>query len=415
MKKTLLTCLTLAALMLSGCAVGVGTAPVSYTSHYASPSLVVIPGTYVYVAPDLGADIYFHIGYWWRLGDGLWYRSHHYDRGWNRYRGIPGFYHQIDPGWRRYYAQRQWHGHPWKCERIPAHRVQQEWSRWETTRHWEKQNNWGVQGWRSAAHRQHIDTASPSARTSLREPNRHQDYRTDRLRRETVDSKPQRLQHDRTQRDHSIRQPHNARDQRDAFGAGPRGGEEFRSRPERRQPDSVQRQTREDFMRRDRENRPPQEDGRWQASPERQPRKELTQRSPEIRQPQEDRRWQAAPERPTQKEVTQRSSEIRQPQEDRRWQAPPERQTRKEVTQPGSEIRQPQEDRRWQASTERQERVVNTEARRSPDQYRQRAHEGDRQYPAERRPRRDGQNSSNVLQQPGSDTEIVQDSISLNP
>jgi hypothetical protein len=318
MKNTLLTCLTLAALMLSGCAVGVGTTPVAYTSHYASPSLVVIPGTYVYVVPDIGADIYFHVGYWWRLSDGLWYRSRHYDRGWNHYRGIPVFYRQIDPGWRKYYAQRQWHGRPWKYERIPVHRVQQEWSRWETTRHWEKQNNWGVQGWSAAAHRQHIDTASPPARTALHQPNRHQDYRTDRVRRETVDSKPQRLQNDRTQLDHSVRQPHNARDQRTAIGTGPQGGEELRSRPERRQPDFLQRQTREDVTRRNPENRPPQGDRQWQTSQDRQTRQDVTQQNPEIRQPQEDRRWQTSPNRQTRQDVTQQSPEIRRPQENRR-------------------------------------------------------------------------------------------------
>lgn len=290
MKNALLTCLTLAALMLSGCAVGVGTTPVAYTSHYASPSLIVIPGTYVYAVPDIGADIYFHVGYWWRLSDGLWYRSHHYDRGWNRYRGFPVFYRQIDPGWRKYYAQRQWHGHPWKYERIPAHRVQQEWSRWETTRHWEKQNSWGVQGWNATAHRQRIDTASQPARTALRQPNRHQDYRTDRIRRETVDPKPQRLQIDRTQRDHSVRQPHNARDQRDALGAEPQGGEELRSRPERRQQDSVQQPARKNVAGRNPENRQSREDRRWQTSPERQTQKEVTQRSPKNRQPQENRR-----------------------------------------------------------------------------------------------------------------------------
>ena len=230
MKNTLLACLALATLMLSGCVVGVGTTPVSYTSPYAGPSLVVIPGTYVYVAPDIGADIYFHVGYWWRLSDGFWYRSHHYDRGWSRYRGIPVFYRQIDPGWRTYYAQRKWRGHPWKCERIPAHRVQREWSRWEATRHWEKQNNWGVQGWRATAHRQHID--APPARTALRQPDRHQDYRTDRVRRENATSTPQ-------------RSPQTSR---------------------------------------------PQKDRQWQASPDRQSRQETTQRSPQTSRPQEDRR-----------------------------------------------------------------------------------------------------------------------------
>ena len=305
MKNTLLACLALATLMLSGCVVGVGTTPVSYTSPYAGPSLVVIPGTYVYVAPDIGADIYFHVGYWWRLSDGFWYRSHHYDRGWSRYRGIPVFYRQIDPGWRTYYAQRKWRGHPWKCERIPAHRVQREWSRWEATRHWEKQNNWGVQGWRATAHRQHID-APPPARTALRQPDRHQDYRTDRVRRENATSTPQ-------------RSPQTSR---------------------------------------------PQKDRQWQASPDRQSRQETTQRSPQTSRPQEDRQWQASPDRQSRQETTQPSPQTSRPQEDRQWQASPDRQSRQETTQPSPQASRPQKDRQWQASPDRQSRQETTQ--RSP-------------------------------------------------
>jgi len=39
------------------------------------PELIVIPDTYVYVVPDIDADIFFGDGWWWRLWEGRWYRS----------------------------------------------------------------------------------------------------------------------------------------------------------------------------------------------------------------------------------------------------------------------------------------------------------------------------------------------------
>ena len=113
--------------------------------------------------------------------------------------------------------------------------------------------------------------------------------------------------------------------------------------------------------------------------------------------------------------MTRQSPENGQPQDGRRWQARPERQEREEMTRQSPENGQPQDGRRRQARPERQERVVNAEAELGPDQYRQRAHEGDRQPRAERRPRRDDADSSNALPQPTQDTEIIQDPISPNP
>ena len=48
----------------------------------APPGLVVIPETDVYAVPDVGAEIFFYGGWWWRPWEGRWYRSHYYDRGW---------------------------------------------------------------------------------------------------------------------------------------------------------------------------------------------------------------------------------------------------------------------------------------------------------------------------------------------
>lgn len=154
MKKTLAAFFILSVLVLPGCVVGLGSIQPTHTGYYGHPSMVVIPGTYVYAMTDVADDTYFHVGWWWRLRDGRWYTSRHHDRGWSHYRGVPAFYREVDPRWRDYYRHRNWHGHPWACERIPASRVQQDWHRWQDTRHWERERNWGVQGFRPTPYRQ---------------------------------------------------------------------------------------------------------------------------------------------------------------------------------------------------------------------------------------------------------------------
>jgi hypothetical protein len=113
----------------------------------APPELIVLPDTYVYVAPETDVDLFFWSGWWWRLWEGRWYRSHYYNRGWRYYNHVPSFYFDVDPGWRGYYRDHNWYGHRWDYERIPHQRVQQNWKGWEKNRHWEKQQTWGVQGY----------------------------------------------------------------------------------------------------------------------------------------------------------------------------------------------------------------------------------------------------------------------------
>ena len=48
----------------------------------APPAVVVIPGTYVYMVPDIDVDVLFFQGYWWRPYEGHWYRSRDYKGGW---------------------------------------------------------------------------------------------------------------------------------------------------------------------------------------------------------------------------------------------------------------------------------------------------------------------------------------------
>jgi hypothetical protein len=110
----------------------------------APPRLVVVPETYVYVAPDVDEDIFFVDGWWWRPWEGRWYRSRNHDSGWHRYKTTPSFYRQIPHNWRNDYRERHWRGQQWDVEPLPHRQVQKNWKNWKTSRHWEKERSWGV-------------------------------------------------------------------------------------------------------------------------------------------------------------------------------------------------------------------------------------------------------------------------------
>ena len=112
----------------------------------APPEMIVIPETYAYVAPDIDADLFFWSGWWWRLWEGRWYRSHYYDQDWGYYQSVPSFYVGIPSGWRNDYREHRWGGRPWNYQRIPNQQLRQNWNSWQKDRHWEKQGTWGVQG-----------------------------------------------------------------------------------------------------------------------------------------------------------------------------------------------------------------------------------------------------------------------------
>jgi hypothetical protein len=113
---------------------------------FAPPELIVLPETYVYVAPDVDVDIFFYDGWWWRPWEGRWYRSQYYNSGWAYYQSVPVFYVWIPSSWRNDYRDRHWRGHAWNYQRMPHHQVERNWRGWERDRHWERQGTWGVQG-----------------------------------------------------------------------------------------------------------------------------------------------------------------------------------------------------------------------------------------------------------------------------
>jgi len=158
----------------------------------APPELIVLPDTYVYVAPDIDVDFYFWNGWWWRFWEGRWYRSRYYNRGWGYYNNVPSFYFDVDPGWRGYYRDHNWHGHRWDYERIPDRRLQQNWKSWQNDRHWERRGTWGVQSYKPRPQQQRQELRQQRQQQYQQRPEvqRHQQQRQEQQRQPQV-QKPQ--------------------------------------------------------------------------------------------------------------------------------------------------------------------------------------------------------------------------------
>jgi len=121
----------------------------------APPDVIAVPdASDVYAVPDVDADLYFWNGWWWRLWDGRWYRSHSFDQGWVYYNDVPAFYFNVDPDWRRYYRERNWQGHPWNYQRIPYQEFSKKWKSWQKSKYWEKHGTWGVQSYQPRPQRE---------------------------------------------------------------------------------------------------------------------------------------------------------------------------------------------------------------------------------------------------------------------
>ena len=106
----------------------------------APPHVVVIPGTYVYMVPDIDVDVLFFQGYWWRPYEGHWYRSRDYKGRWRYVE--PG---RIPPGLRAL-PQDYRHGLSPEYERRPHRNVQRNWKKWEREKYWDRRGEQGRGG-----------------------------------------------------------------------------------------------------------------------------------------------------------------------------------------------------------------------------------------------------------------------------
>ncbi len=97
----------------------------------APPSLVVVPGTNVYVAPDVQGDFVFYQGLWWRPYEGYWYSAPSYRGPWEYVdpEEVPRSVYDLPPNFRSTY--RQYH-------RLNHQEVERNWRRWEREHHWDR-------------------------------------------------------------------------------------------------------------------------------------------------------------------------------------------------------------------------------------------------------------------------------------
>ena len=93
------------------------------------PALVVIPGTYVYYAPDIGAELFFYHSHWYRLHNSGWYVSINFGGPWIVAREVPHAIRNLPPGYRNIPP-----GYP----RFPYGHIKKTWETWERNRYWDK-------------------------------------------------------------------------------------------------------------------------------------------------------------------------------------------------------------------------------------------------------------------------------------
>lgn len=112
--------------------------PPAFVLH-APPPMVVIPGTYVYMVPDVDAHILFYRGRWYRPYEGRWFWAESYNGPWVYVEpsGIPVALVDLPPDYWRL---------PVGYHRIPYAEFRGNWERWEHERHWDRDRNWRA-GW----------------------------------------------------------------------------------------------------------------------------------------------------------------------------------------------------------------------------------------------------------------------------
>jgi hypothetical protein len=113
--------------------IGIGVPALPQVVIHQPPPVVVIPGTYVYFAPDVGVDMFFYHGYWYRPQYGHWYRARGYNGPWDNIRSsiVPYGVRHLPP---------DFHNRVRHQERIRHVDLQRNWKTWERRKHWDRQD-----------------------------------------------------------------------------------------------------------------------------------------------------------------------------------------------------------------------------------------------------------------------------------
>jgi hypothetical protein len=110
--------------------------------------VAVIPGTDVYYCPDVGFDVFFYGGNWYRSFEGRWYLATAYDGPWVFVASPPVVFLNLRADFRIIVRGER---------RIPFGELHRNWRAWERDRYWEH-HDWG-----SPEHERHYGVA-PSFR-----------------------------------------------------------------------------------------------------------------------------------------------------------------------------------------------------------------------------------------------------------
>ena len=113
-----------------------------------APAVIVIPGTYVYIAPALDEDVFFYRGHWWKSHGRKWYRADDFGGPWIfiSIERMPRALVHLPPHYRDH--------HP-GLERIDHVHVKKNWRRWEKERHWDRHESWKEHKREHREHKEH--------------------------------------------------------------------------------------------------------------------------------------------------------------------------------------------------------------------------------------------------------------------
>ena len=94
------------------------------------PAMMVVPGSYVYFAPDVETGLFFYRGYWYHPSRKGWYVSLEYNGPWGSVAvdSVPRALINLPRDYRRV---------PQGYERMPYAMVRRNWRNWEEERYWD--------------------------------------------------------------------------------------------------------------------------------------------------------------------------------------------------------------------------------------------------------------------------------------
>jgi hypothetical protein len=95
-------------------------------SRFVQPSMIVLPETEVYVAPEVTEyELFWWDNWFWQKYGLGWWRTRTWNNRWMSYPITPKFMKLVPSDWRARYMSRSWDGKLWKPKLIPYSGLEQ--------------------------------------------------------------------------------------------------------------------------------------------------------------------------------------------------------------------------------------------------------------------------------------------------